>query len=167
MSNHIDMFWGLIEASREGVKDLDDQMEKLHGLLMGIEEDEILQFHRAFEDTVRAAYRWDLWGAAHIINDGCSDDGFDRFLGWLISRGRKFFDRALSNPERAGDGVQPGQVVECEEIWYAASRAYEEKTAKSDFFEVVEESSRTIRGQEWEEEEVYDLFPNLAKKFKR
>ncbi len=54
---------------------------------------------------------------AYIINGGCSDDGFDYFLGWLIAKGRKYFEAALVNPERAGDGAEPGDVVECEDIW--------------------------------------------------
>jgi hypothetical protein len=45
------------------------------------------------------AYPWDLWGAAFVINGGCSDDGCERFRARLIMQGRDVFERALDDPE--------------------------------------------------------------------
>jgi len=41
----------------------------------------------AFRRYLNKAYTWDLWGAAYLINGGCSDDGFEYFRRWLVSRG--------------------------------------------------------------------------------
>ena len=45
------------------------------------------------------AYRQELWGAAYLINGGCSDDGFVYFLGWLIAQGRDVYQAALPDPD--------------------------------------------------------------------
>ena len=34
-----------------------------------------------------------------MINGGCGDDGFMDFRDYLVSRGRKVFDRTLADPE--------------------------------------------------------------------
>ena len=55
------------------------------GRLSRLEVDEIVAFDRFFLERVNEAYRTDLWEVAYLMNDGCSDDGFDYFRGWLIS----------------------------------------------------------------------------------
>ena len=50
-----------------------------------------------------SAYCWSLWGAAYVINGGCSDDPFVDFRASLISRGRQVFERALSDPDSLAD----------------------------------------------------------------
>ncbi len=160
-----DTFWKMVEKSRKGAEDVDGQLDKLLALVQKLDPKEILEFDRNFHECINDSFRQDLWAAAYIINGGCSDDGFDYFLGWLIAQGREYFDAALANPERAGDRVEPGEEVECEEIWYIAARAYEEKTGKTDFYEKVQKISRTLTGKPWKEEEVNTLFPKLAKKF--
>jgi hypothetical protein len=49
------------------------------------------------------SYRWDLWGAAYLINGGCSDDGFDYFRGWLLSQGRAIWQATLADPDSLAD----------------------------------------------------------------
>ena len=46
-----------------------------------------------------ASDKEDLWGAAYLINGGCSDDGFDHFRGWLMTQGREVFARAVAEPD--------------------------------------------------------------------
>ncbi|WP_217498085.1 MULTISPECIES: DUF4240 domain-containing protein [Sphingomonas] len=41
------------------------------------------------------SYRWDLWRAAKVAKGGVSDDGFEYFRTWLISRGRANSKRFL------------------------------------------------------------------------
>jgi len=161
-----DEFWALIEDSRRSTEDLDEQVETLQLLLEGHSEQDILDFDRHFHDALDAAYHWDIWAAAYIINSGCSDDGFDYFMGWLIAQGRKYYEATLADPNQAGVRVEPGDFAECESIWYAAPGAYEKLTGKKDFYERRgERPQRALQGEEWDEETVYDLFPKLAKKF--
>jgi len=44
------------------------------------------------------SYRVDLWGAAYLINGGCSDDAFEYFRGWLIVQGRGTYERIVADP---------------------------------------------------------------------
>jgi hypothetical protein len=115
---------------------------------------------------VAAAYRWDLWGAAFVINGGCSDDGFEYFLGWLIAQGRDYYQAALADPEQAGRRAQPGDMVECESIAYAAVKAYEAKTGKDDFHDRITRVPRgEPLGEPWEEEDLPARFPRLSARF--
>ena len=62
--------------------------------------DELIEFHRLFNRAMDDAYIWDLWGAAYLINGGCSDDGFAYFRSWLISRGRGGLRRRRPGPRQ-------------------------------------------------------------------
>jgi hypothetical protein len=171
-----DVFWELIDKShREVGKDqmdglsardrMDRQLDCLLGRLKMLAPEEIVGFQCCFEECVRDAFRWDLWAVAWIVNGGCSDDGFDYFLGWLIAQGREYYHAALADPETAARRVKPREFAECEEMWSIASRAYEARTGREDFDERLPDITRTIQGKRWSEEEVGKLFPSLAKKF--
>lgn len=162
-----DDFWKLIETSRRGAEDVDDQMGKLHGLLVKLPAEEILAFDTFFQECIRDAYSWELWAAAYIVNGGCSDDGFDYFMGWLIAQGRKAFESVLADPERLGAITEPDDHVECERMWSAAAIAYEAKTGKDDFYKISKGVMRQLRGNPWDEENVDQLYPSLAQKFGR
>jgi hypothetical protein len=171
-----DTFWELIDKSGRDVgKDQmdglsarlrrDRQLDCLLDRLQMLGPEEIVQFHRCFEECVRDAYRWDLWAVAWIVNGGCSDDGFDYFLGWLIAQGREYYHAALADPETAARYVKRGEFAQCGEMWSIARRAYEARTGKEDFYEQLPKITRTIQGKRWSEEEVGNLYPSLAKKF--
>jgi hypothetical protein len=38
---------------------------------------EVVGYQQQFTAQLSRAYRWDLWGAAYLMEGGCSDDGFD------------------------------------------------------------------------------------------
>ena len=40
-----------------------------------------------------------MWGAAYVIEDGCSDDCFRDFRNYVISLGRASYSAALRNPD--------------------------------------------------------------------
>ena len=130
--------------------------------------EEILDFDRFLGHRIRDAFRNDLWAVAYIMNGGCSDDGFDYFIGWLIARGRKHYEAALAKPEAAADGVDPDdEPFENEMIWYVASNAWAAKTGKpkDDYYEIAPNVSRTLKGRDFDEDTVFDDHPTLAKKF--
>jgi hypothetical protein len=54
------------------------------------------------------AYRWDLWAAAAIIMEGCSESGFEEFRAWLIAQGRGVFEGALRDPETLAENEYLG-----------------------------------------------------------
>jgi len=160
-------FWTLIDTTRGDARDCDDQVERLEESLEKLDVKDILDFDFHFSECIRDAYRQSLWAVAWIVNGGCSDDGFDYFLGWLVAQGKEYFKRALTDPECAAASVNPGDIVEGGNIWSAAARAYERKTGKEDYYDVCKCVQRTLQEDvSWDEETVRDLYPNLAKKFK-
>ncbi len=159
-----DEFWKLIAKSRRGTEDIDEQMDRLAELLRDLPPKEVVSFDQRFLECARAAFRNDLWAAAYIINGGCSDDGFDYFVGWLVAQGRAYFEAALADPPKAGRRVQPGDEVECCDIWSLAARVYEETTGE-DYDAVAPKITRTLKGKGWDEDTVGELFPRLARKF--
>lgn len=163
----VDEFWYLIEASRRRGDRCKEQTEALVDLLEQRSPDEIVSFQRHFSDRRRESYRWDLWAVAYIINFGCSDDGFDYFRGWLIAQGRQYFEAALVSAERAANRASPGGSYWCEDILYAADRAYESRTGNELPPEAFGEPriAEGPQGEKWAEEELERLYPELCQRF--
>jgi hypothetical protein len=123
-------FWALIDRSRAGAEDdPDEQAEQLRELLTGRTSEELQAFDRRYRERLVAAGTWDLWAAGYLLRGGMSDDGFDYFCDWLISRGRETFERVLRDPDALA-GV-PGAAdeeteTEAESLRYAVQEAHEE-----------------------------------------
>lgn len=158
-------FWALIDQSKRGTEDTDEQMDKLRELLGRLNADEIISFNFHLRQAIRDAFRWDIWAAAYIINDGCSDDGFEYFIGWLIAQGQKYYEATLADPNHAGTKVEPGDYTECEDILSLPIEVYETVTGKDDFETHQINVNCELQGEQWEEDKVNELFPKLAKKF--
>jgi hypothetical protein len=120
-------FWKLTESAYRD--DGAEHFEALKATLALMSEDELIAYQAQFDELMAAANVIDLWGAAYLINGGCSDDGFDYFRGWLLTRGREVFEAALANPDSLADVVDE-EDVECEEMLYVAMHAYEEVTGE-------------------------------------
>lgn len=119
-----DEFWSLIDATRSG-DDVHEHVEALQSELSSRPAEEIVDFERYMTELLASSYTWNLWGAAYLINGGCSDDGFDYFRGWLITQGRLVFENAVSDPDSLADLLGLEEDVECEEMLYVAQSAYE------------------------------------------
>jgi len=163
-------FWNIIDQSRGTNKKINHlrQIKNLTKVLSSLTADEILQFDNRFHLLLRQSYTWDLWGAAFIINGGCSDDTFDYFRSWLIGQGEKSFYNAIENPETLKDILKPNDEYEWEGLEYAASKAYEKVTGKEmdvgDSTDDINEEHGPV-GKKWNEEELPYLFPKLWKSF--
>jgi len=178
-----EQFWDIIAASRsdfdsnDAAGNQERQMHRLHSLLSALSPEEVMEFDRIFGDTVNKAYDWNLWGAAYLIEGGCSDDGFEYFRRWLISMGREVYEVALREPDTLADVAdQPGiETTDFEEFGYVAYEVYEEKTGRElvDDMPSVPRSSLSGRlsepaGYGWDhddEDELRRRFPKLMAKF--
>ena len=109
--------------------DPEAQAEELTDLLSDLPPDEIVAFDRLLHELLAAAYRWDLWGAAYIINGGCSDDGFEYFRAWLVAQGERTYREALADPETLVDRAEP-DATNAESLLYAAGDAYRVETGR-------------------------------------
>jgi len=125
-----DRFWAVIARTTAYEADAERQLEALRQALRELTPSEIEAFQRAFQREQKRAYTWDLWGAAYLLNGGASDDGFEYFQRWLISKGRRTFEAAVSNPDSLADMVAPGAEGTCEfeEFAYVAGHVWAEKT---------------------------------------
>jgi hypothetical protein len=163
-----DRFWQIVERSRRGAAaDPDAQGPQLVAILADEPVDEIIAFDTVFQERVRDAYRWDLWAVAYVMTGGsCSDDGFDYFVGWLIGKGRRRYEAALIDPERAADRVSPDEdPFENEWLWIAASNAYAQKTGRDDYGAVAKGVDRSLIGEPFDEDTVFAAHPKLTKRF--
>lgn len=157
------MFWQLIEESRENAGgDVDAQAEELTDLLADLPADEIVAFNRVLHELLAAAYRWDLWAAAYIVNGGCSDDGFEYFRCWLISQGERVYREALDDPESLVDRAEP-DATEAESMLYAAGDAYKVETGRD--LPRPPSGPSEPSGTRWHEDDLPRLFPKLAAAF--
>lgn len=164
-----DRWWDIIERSRKGAKESDAQAERLIALLSKeLSAAEIMAFDTFLQERIRDAFRTDLWAVAYIMNGGCSDDGFDYFLGWLICKGKAHYEAALAKPENAAKRVKPDdEPFENEVVYYGPSRAWAAKTGKpiDDYYRIAPSVPRTLQGEMFDEDTVFDDYPTLAKKF--
>ena len=165
-----EIFWELIDQSRKDADgDLDTQHEIIVSKLSQYTVEEIFEFDRIFNKYYVDSYASDLWAAAYIINDGCSDDGFDYFRAWLISKGKKVYEDALKNPDSLADRISDEEYGEFEEFLSIANDAYSVLTGRDDFYDRPELVTYPYPEIEltWHEdsEELREMFPKLAEKF--
>lgn len=155
-------FWIVIENTLEKSKaDYEMQQEALKDILLQFEPIEILKFENRFRQLSSLTYCWELWGAAYIINGGCSDDTFDDFRGWIIAKGKDKFYKIIQDPENLIDIHFVPFQDDFEGFSFIPRLAYEELTGE----EMPEGASfRTeLKGIEWAEEsnDLEKMFPKL------
>lgn len=112
-------FWSLIDEARTR----EEPARALVDVLSRLRAEEIVAFdawYRAYDAVVA---REDLWAAVYAIRGGCSDDSFDDFRGWLISRGEAALLTAIRDPESLADLVGNADPRD-EAMRGAAGRAY-------------------------------------------
>ena len=119
-------FWAIIENSDKG--------KNLERELMKLSEAELFTFRFYWWDYFHAkSYNQALWAVAYTVLGGCSDDGFDYFRYWLVSRGREVFTSAMEDPDSLADEfdkLTDDDYPMWEEICYVADRVYEKKFGK-------------------------------------
>ncbi len=161
-----DRFWSLIEGATpsEGAG-TEEHAEAVTKALITLSSDDVIAFDAWLRGQLMRAYRWDLWAVAYIALGGCGDDGFEYFRLWLVAQGREYFDRALADPVRAADALEPGDEGECETLGYAASYVYEAVMAEELPYLSVPGAGDEPSGDAWSEEAVYELYPQLSERF--
>ncbi|MGL4422625.1 MAG: DUF4240 domain-containing protein [Gemmataceae bacterium] len=170
----VDEFWKLIDATKKS--DPDEHVEKLIGKLSKLPPDTILEFGQHWRTLHSAAYTWKLWGAAYIINGGCSDDGFIDFRSWLLLKGEPIYTAALADADSLSKVRVEEDEAQCE--CYPAPMAYEKATESPDHEAFYEAYSARFgesggdqeepAGENWDfddEAEMKKRLPKLWKKF--
>jgi Protein of unknown function (DUF4240) len=170
-----EQFWALVESTSGG--GCEQHAQRLTAELRRLPPTEILAFGRIQQQLLAESYHWDLWGAAYLIQAGCSDNGFENFRGgWLIGQGRAVFEAALRDPDSLAEHPQIQAVttanrlqlsVECEDLLFVANDPYRGATGEEpDFYEP--EVLRRLRagpaGEDWDfddDDELRRRYPKL------
>ncbi len=158
-------FWIIVDATT-GVRE-DVQLRRLRSALDAMSPEEIVSFETEFQETLARSYSWKLWGAAYLMNGGCSDDCFDYFRAWLISRGKAVFDGAVANPDSLADLQDFPQEAEFEEIMYVGAEAYKAKTGSDLPNTVFSRAKRPELGEDWDFDDPREMarrYPKLSKR---
>lgn len=157
-------FWEIVgSAHDQSDGNMDEKCDLIGTALSKLSKDDARAFSVLFDAMMDRAYSWPLWGAAYVINGGCGDDTFSDFRASLISRGRTAFESALADPESlASEDFD-------EDAWFYEGYQYAVTDGvKAAVGSVVNRESPhpgEPSGQAWEEDKVYDLYPQLAEKF--
>jgi hypothetical protein len=164
-----DPFWALISETRLAAgKDTGTQSELLRDRLSKLGPAEILAFEKWWRSLDRSLYTWDVWGAAFVIQDGCSDDCFRDFRAYVISLGPKAVRIATKSPDALAPIVSDSDTGDWEGAKDMAPDAFSMAT-DGDFPLDTSDLSGTPRGVPWSDSQVQALlrrYPRLASRFR-
>lgn len=165
-------FWSLIDGTRPEDHDASVQAAAITAALIEAGREKTVEYADSFDRAMDALYTWPLWGAAHMALGGCGDDAFEYLRAWVVSAGETTWRKAVEQPEGLFVDLLAGNadpdtrweelgLHEGEHILYAGGVAHERLTgewlpARSQPY--PEEPS----GDEWDEDELPDIFPHLA-----
>lgn len=117
-------FWACINQALDG----DDFSSNLRKVLSNLSLDEIICFKNIFLKKLVDAYVFSLLAANFVISSYVSDDGFQNFRVWLVSKGELKFQQAVDDPEKIADWLCESELDEIEgnEILLIADDVYVE-----------------------------------------
>lgn len=157
-------FWKIVdEAKAEAGDDLEARADSLSDALRELAASEVQGFQRQFDLMMKRAFRWDLWGAAYLMNGGCSDDGFHYFREWLISEGRQAFETALADPDSLAESADY-ENYELESFGYVALEVLQTMGVAPLARDPALSQSKPS-GDPWDEDDLAAMFPKLAARF--
>jgi hypothetical protein len=162
-------FWRLVAATRAAAgNDTDRQSELLEARLRRLPPTQIAAFERIRRALDERAYAWDVWGAAYVVEDGCSDDCFRDFRAYLISLGREPYETALRDPDALAPAIEDAETGDWENADDVAPDAYEAVTGE-DIPGDSSDLSGDPRGTPWDDDDTEALVqrhPRLAERFR-
>ncbi len=140
-----DRFWAIVDHSLSHSKNQDDQEAVLIKELQKLSMEEMIGFRLRTDKLLYDTYNSEMWCAGYIMNGGCSDDSFEYFRCWLISRGKETYQKAKKNPDSLIEEVVMGQdYYDFESFWYVALEAFENKTGK-ELYDFIDYDKFTTR----------------------
>ena len=157
-------FWEIIsQSSNQGRSKYKNQTEALKAILINLDESTLIKFANTFYTLENGSYNMDLWSAAYVINGGCSDDCFDYFREYLISKGKSKFYSTLKNPDSCADWI----LSEGQENWQGIGtipiQVYKERTGKD--LKLSIPPKKDINAEDFDELTLGAKYPKLAAKF--
>ncbi|ASE61644.2 MULTISPECIES: DUF4240 domain-containing protein [Chryseobacterium] len=170
------LFWKIVDSSVKNSSNQNEQEKYLVSEISKLTPKQMVGFRLRTDKLLYDTYTSEMWCAAYIMNDGCSDDGFEYFRNWVISRGRDVYYKAKENPDTLISQKDHGDegMFEFELFWYVALKAFKNTTGKELYDYIDENNFRTKEGNypqfefNWQEgnlESRKKLCPNLYAEF--
>lgn len=158
------IFWNIIEKSLK-FSNQQAQESFLINEIVKLTPKEIVGFRLRTDKLLYDTYNSKMWCAGYIMNGGCSDDAFEYFRNWVISRGKEVYQSAQQNPDTLISQKDNGEdeMFEFESFWYVALEAFEKKTSKDLYDYIDYENFKTSEANypqiefDWEDEEPESL----------
>ena len=135
-------FWSLVEASLKNTKNQAEQEAFLIQALEKLTPKELIGFRLRTDKLLYDTYDSRMWCAGYLMNGGCSDDGFEYFRNWVISRGKEVYEKAKENPDSLIDQKDCAEddLFDFESFWYVALEAFENQTGE-ELYDYIDEEN--------------------------
>ncbi len=148
-----DVFWNIIKLSLENSDDIDEQESFLSTLLDKISPQGIVSFKLRIAQLANDIHTSEMWCAGYLMNGGCSDDGFEYFKNWVISRGEDVYYKAKANPDNLADCIEDPELsfYEFENLDYLPVDAFESQTGE-EIWDYLPENERQEIEFNWDED---------------
>lgn len=167
-------FWDIVAHSLQGNPNEFEQEQQLVQEISKLSPKEMIGFRLRTDKLLYETYTSEMWCAGYIMNGGCSDDGFEYFRNWVISRGKEVFYRTKENPDSLISEVTDDRYeYDFEGFWYVALDAFKTTTGQ-DLYDYVDYDKFTTREGNypnfdftWEEEKPETMRAICPKLFDR
>lgn len=172
-----ELYWSIIDKSVKATRNQDDQEQFLVSEIKKLSPKEMIGFRLRTDYLLYHTYNSEMWCAGYIMNGGCSDDSFEYFRCWIISRGKDAYYKAKANPDYLVNEIVPGaEFYDFESFWYVALEAFKQKTGKDLYDYIDNDNFKTKEGaypqfeftwREGDAESMRGVCPKLFDKFNR
>ena len=139
-----DLYWQIVEQSLAETEDQDEQEQYLIREIGKLSTRQMIGFRLRTDQLLYDTCNSEMWCAGYVMNQGCSDDGFEYFRNWIISRGKEVYYNAKENVDSLITEVEEGKEYEFEAFWYVALEAFQNKTGK-DLYDFIDYDNFKMR----------------------
>ena len=167
------IFWNIVDSSVKNTKNQDAQERFLVKEIEKLTPKQMIGFRLRTDKLLYDTYNSEMWCAGYIMNGGCSDDGFEYFRNWIISRGKDTYYKAKENPDSLiSEFIEGEEYYDFESFWYVALTAFENKTGK-ELYDYISDDFKTNEGNypnfefTWKEEEPETMKAICPKLFEK
>jgi hypothetical protein len=142
-----DRYWQIIEKSLNATSNQDAQEQFLIAEICKLSPKEMIGFRLRTDKLLYDTYNSEMWCAGYIMNGGSSDDGFEYFRCWVISRGKDTYYKAKANPDYlVNEMIAHAAYYEFESFWYVALDAFKHTTGQDLYNYIDYDKFKTAEG---------------------
>lgn len=140
-----EQFWKYIKEANEHSSNDNEVIDYLVNKLTNKEVEEIFSFGIILDELMLESYNEKLWCASYLVNGDSSEESFDFFRLWLISKGKYMYDDVIRDADNLSKYIEEvdednyiEDVYENEDFFVATVEAYGLKNKILEFEEAFE-----------------------------